>query len=173
MVGLGVLIVGALTLREGADEEVRVVTTGALLLGRHPVRPRPQQIGAQHKFLTAQKIGEGQASVLQCGTGLVVHRGVADNPVGVIGRAGEQHSGFLEGLPGGRAHQGLGQVGLDAETLCPPGGFGSVPGPDTGQSGVPVAFVHAAAGKHRHTGGELHRRMATHQEHLEPGGSGW
>ena len=70
--------------------------------------------------------------------------------------------------PGRGAHQRLGQIGLDAETLCPPGGFGSEPGVVAGQAGVPVTVVDPTAGNTVHAGGELppapDGRVAAHQE---------
>ena len=57
--------------------------------------------------------------------------------VGQRGGAGEQHTGFLERLPCRRAHQRLGQVGIDAQPPGPPRRLG----PEPGDVGVAVAVV--------------------------------
>ena len=161
-VGLGVVTVGALPLREGTDEEERVVATGPFFLRRHPVGPRPQQIGPQHQLLGAQELPERQRLVLQRRALLPVHRGVVDEQVRIVGRPGEQHTGLLERLPRRRAHQRLGELEVHPEPIGPPLPVRSVPG----DVGVAVAVVDTAAGKHHHPGHEVHRRVPAHQKDL-------
>ena len=123
-VGFGVLAVGPLSLRQCADKEVRVVAAGALLLRRHPVRPRSQQVGPQHQVLAPQEVGERQRVVGQCGPRIAVDGRVADDALRVVVRSGEQHAGLFEGFAGGGADQRLGQVGVDAQPVAHQAGSG-------------------------------------------------
>lgn len=162
-VGLGVVAVGPLPLRQRTDEEVGVVAPGALLLGCHPVGPRTQQIGSQHQLFRAQELAEGQRLVLQRRALVAIHRRVVDQQVRIVGGTGEQHPALLERLPGRGTHQRRGELRVHAEPLGPPVLVGSVPGDVSGA--VPV--VDPAARKHHHAGDELHGRMPAHQENLE------
>ena len=154
--------------RQRADEEIGVVAAGALGLRGDPVRPRPQQVGAQHQVLAAQEVAERQLAVWRGrGAQSRYDRSVADDAVRVIGRPREQHPALLERLAGGGADQRLGQIGSMPNRCahqCGPGpahapamsalrSRSSTPPP--GNTIVPAA--------------KSILRVPTHQEHGQPG----
>jgi hypothetical protein len=109
-----------LALGERADEEVGVVATGALFLGRHPVGPRPEQVGAQDELLRAQEVREGQRVVGQRGPRIAIDRRVAHDTVGIVGRPREEDTGLLERLARGGADECFCEILVDVEAFGPP-----------------------------------------------------
>ena len=132
-------------MRECADEEIGVVTTGALFFRRDPVRPRPEQIRTQRESLATQEVPEGQAAVLQeqrAGRGTPRRRARCRQGRRRFRRTAPRTPRRSPRLRHARAPR----PGRTRFRLCPPGGFGPEPGVVGHQARLAVPVVDAAAG---------------------------
>ena len=157
---LGGARVGELALGQRGQEEPGVVAARLALRG-DPVRPGPQQVGAQHEVRVGEELGQRSLAGFQLSAGFGVRARLVDDAARL--GTGEQHAGLLEGLAHRGAHQRARRFRRAAELLRPPGGFGTGPA----DRGVRVAGVHASAGEDGHTTGEGHPPDPALQEHLE------
>ena len=105
--------------RQRGDEEAGVVPAASSPRRRDPVRPGPEQVGAQHQAAPGQQLGQREVAPLQRRPGRPPSPCRRSATTVVRGRAGQQHAGLLERLPHGGAHQRPGQRLVGAERRRP------------------------------------------------------